>query len=198
MPSSAPRNPVTVPYAKEYLAKLAQVLHALDPRQIEKAGVLLHAARAEGRQVFLLGNGGSAATSSHLAVDFGKGCSRGREKRFRVLSLTDNMPWITALGNDLGYDDIFSEQLANYAQAGDVVLAISSSGNSKNVLKALELANKLGCVTVGISGFAGGKLKELVKLHIHVPDSHMGRIEDGQMIVGHILLYGFMDVEGCG
>ncbi len=198
MPSTAPRNTVTAPYATEYLAKLNQVLSAIDPRKIEEVGALLHAARAEGRQVLILGNGGSAATSSHLAVDFGKGCSRGREKRFRVISLTDNMPWITALGNDISYDDIFSEQLENYAQAGDVVLAISASGNSKNVIKALELANKIGCVTVGISGFAGGKLKDLVKIHIHVPDSHMGRIEDGQMIVGHILLYGFMDAEGCG
>jgi len=192
------KNPVTAAYAKEYIGKLTAVLNQLDPEKIAAFGALLHKARAENRQVLIFGNGGSAATSSHLAVDFGKGCSRGRTKRFRVISLTDNMPWITAIGNDISYDDIFSEQLANFANKGDVVVAISGSGNSKNVIKALELANSLGCETVGISGFKGGKLRELVKLHIHVQDTHMGRIEDAQMIVGHMLLYGFMDTEGCG
>ena len=96
--------------------------------------------------MFLCGNGGSAALASHLAVDLGKGCSRNRPKRFRVLSLNDNMPWLTALANDVSYEDVFVEQLRNFAQPGDVLLAISSSGNSKNILKAVEYANQTGCV----------------------------------------------------
>ena len=161
-------------------------------------GELLSIARAEGRQVFLCGNGGSAALASHLAVDLGKGCSRNRDQRFKVLSLTDNVPWMTALANDISYDDVFVEQLRNYAKKGDLLLAISGSGNSKNVLKALTYANQTGCETIGISGFAGGKLKELVKHHVHIKSDHMGLIEDAQMIVGHMLVYAFMDLEGCG
>lgn len=193
-----PVNLANADYARGYLAKLSALLQTIEPRQVEAVGALLTAARAEGRQVFIIGNGGSAALASHLAVDFGKGCSRNREKRFRVLSLTDNVPWMTALSNDISYEDVFVEQLRNYADKGDILLAISSSGNSKNILKALQYANQIGCETVGISGFAGGKLKDMVKHHVLIKADHMGLIEDGQMIVGHILVYAFMDAEGAG
>ncbi|MEI6233815.1 MAG: SIS domain-containing protein [Planctomycetota bacterium] len=193
-----PINYATPDYIHGYLGKLEAVMKSLDTLEISAVGAILSAARHEGRQVFVAGNGGSAALASHIAVDLGKGCSRNREKRFRVLSLTDNVPWITALGNDISYDDIFSEQLKNYAEKGDVFLAISGSGNSKNILKALQAANQIGCVTVGISGFKGGALKDLVKHHVHVKADHMGLIEDAQLIVSHILMYAFMDVEGCG
>ena len=191
-------NLVTTDYVRSYLAKLDALLKTVDPKQIARVGELLTAARAEGRQVFLVGNGGSAALASHMAVDLGKGCSRNRDKRFRVLSLTDNVPWMTALSNDVSYDDVFVEQLKNYAEKGDLVIAISGSGNSKNILKAVQYANTVGCTTVGISGFAGGKLKDMVTDHVHVKADHMGLIEDVQLIVGHILVYGFMDTEGCG
>ena len=193
-----PTNYATPDYIRGYIGKLESVLKGLDAKEISAVGALLSAARHEGRQVFIAGNGGSAALASHVAVDLGKGCSRNREKRFRVISLTDNMPWITALGNDLSYDDIFVEQLKNYAEKGDLFLAISGSGNSKNILKALQYANQTGCVTVGISGFKGGLLKDLVKHHVHVKADHMGLIEDGQLIICHILMYAFMDSEGCG
>ena len=193
-----PTNYATPDYIRGYIGKLEAVLKSLDPKEISAVGALLSAARHEGKQVFIAGNGGSAALASHVAVDLGKGCSRNREKRFRVISLTDNMPWITALGNDLSYDDIFVEQLKNYAEKGDLFLAISGSGNSKNILKALQYANQTGCVTVGISGFKGGLLKDLVKHHVHVKADHMGLIEDGQLIICHILMYAFMDSEGCG
>jgi D-sedoheptulose 7-phosphate isomerase len=193
-----PVNLANADYAKSYLSKLGNLLQTIDPRQVEAAGALLTAARAEGRQVFLIGNGGSAALASHLAVDLGKGCSRNREKRFRVLSLTDNVPWMTALSNDISYEEVFVEQLRNYAEKGDILFAISSSGNSKNVLKAVQYANQVGCETIGVSGFAGGKLKEMVKHHVLIKAEHMGLIEDGQMIVGHILVYAFMDAEGAG
>ena len=191
-------NLATPDYIRSYLGKLEAVLKSIDPKEVSRVGELLAAARAEGRQVFLCGNGGSAALASHLAVDLGKGCSRNREQRFKVISLPDNVPWLTALANDISYDDVFVEQLRNYARKGDLLIAISGSGNSKNVLKALQYANQIGCVTVGISGFAGGKLKELVAHHVQIKAEHMGLIEDGQMIVGHILVYAFMDAEGCG
>ena len=191
-------NPATADYTRQYLVRLDHLLKAIDPQQIAAVGGLLAAARAEGRQVFLCGNGGSAALASHLATDLGKGCSRNRDRRFRVLSLTDNAAWLTALSNDISYDDVFVEQLRNYADADDVVIAISGSGNSRNVVKAVQWANLNGCVTVGLSGFAGGQLKNLVKHHVHLPGEHMGVIEDAQMIVGHILVYAFMDTEGCG
>jgi len=119
-----PVNLANADYARGYLAKLSALLQTIEPRQVEAVGLLLTMARAEGRQVFLIGNGGSAALASHLAVDLGKGCSRNREKRFRVLSLTDNVPWITALSNDISYEDVFVEQLRNYAEKGDILLAI--------------------------------------------------------------------------
>lgn len=193
-----PTNLATPDYVRGYIGKLEAVLKSLDPREISAVGGLLAVARHEGRQVFIAGNGGSAALASHVAVDLGKGCSRNREKRFRVFSLTDNMPWITAVGNDISYDDIFVEQLKNYAEKDDVFIAVSGSGNSKNIIKALQYANQVGCATVGISGFKGGALKELVKHHVHVKSDHMGLIEDGQLIVCHILMYAFMDSEGCG
>jgi D-sedoheptulose 7-phosphate isomerase len=191
-------NLTTVPYVRSYLERLSALLHKIDPAQVSRVGQLLADARAEGRQVFICGNGGSAALSSHVAVDLGKGASRNRPKRFRVISFTDNVPWLTALGNDISYDEVFVEQLKNFAEKGDVLLAISSSGNSKNIMKAVEYANEVGCETVGVSGFAGGKLKAAVKHHVHIPAEHMGLIEDGQMVVGHILVYAFMDAEGAG
>ena len=193
-----PTNFATPDYIRAYLGKLDAVLKSLSPAEISAAGALLTAARHEGRQVFVIGNGGSAALASHVAVDLGKGCSRNREKRFRVLSLTDNVPWLTAIGNDIAYEDVFVEQLKNYAEKGDLLIAISGSGNSKNILKALHYANQTGCITLGISGFKGGALKDLVKHHIHVKADHMGLIEDGQLVVCHILMYAFMDAEGCG
>src|SRR4051794_35741731 len=110
------QNLASTDYVRSYLKKLTGLLQTIEPKEVEKAGLLLTAAREEGRQVFLCGNGGSAALASHLAVDLGKGCSRNRDKRFRVLSLTDNVPWMTALSNDISYEDVFVEQLRNYAQ----------------------------------------------------------------------------------
>src|SRR5215207_8522054 len=145
-------------------------------------------------QVFVVGNGGSAATASHFAVDLGKGASLDAERRFRVLSLTDNVPWITALGNDLSYEDVFVEQLKNFARPGDLLLAISGSGNSENVLRAVRYANSIGCRTIGLAGFAGGKLREQAQECLVVNSDHMGRIEDGHFIVQHLIVYYFMSL----
>jgi D-sedoheptulose 7-phosphate isomerase len=191
-------NLATPEYVRGYLGRLENTIKTIDPKQVSKVGELLTAARDEGRQVFLAGNGGSAALASHMATDIAKGCSRNRDKRFRCFSLTDNTPWITALSNDISYEDVFVEQIKNFANKGDLFIAISGSGNSKNILKALQYANQAGVVTVGISGFAGGKLKDMVNHHIHIKAEHMGLIEDGQQIVMHALVYAFMDTEGMG
>jgi D-sedoheptulose 7-phosphate isomerase len=131
-------------------------------------------------------------------VDLGKGASLGAERRFRVLSLTDNVPWITALGNDLSYEDVFVEQLRNYARAGDLLLAISGSGNSENVLRAVRYANSIGCRTIGLAGFAGGKLREQAQECLVVSADHMGRIEDGHFVVQHLIVYYFMSTLHAG
>jgi D-sedoheptulose 7-phosphate isomerase len=194
----AVKNLASASYVTSYLDRLGALLKKINPVEVERVGALLCAAREEGRQVFLCGNGGSAAMASHIAVDLGKGASRNRPKRFRVISFTDNVPWMTALSNDVSYEDVFVEQLKNYADKGDILIAISSSGNSKNVLKAVEYANQVGCETVGLSGFKGGKLAAMCKHNVVIPAEHMGLIEDGQMVVGHILVYAFMETEGAG
>ena len=172
--------------AKRYFDELQRVLVSFPTDGVDQiAAVLVKAHRSE-RTVFLCGNGGSAALASHFACDLGKGtayCNGG--KRFRVLSLTDNLPTLTAWANDSSYEDIFSEQLSTFAQPGDVVLAISGSGNSKNVLKALRVAREVGATTVGLSGFEGGEMKSLCDLCVIVPSNNMQIIEDLHLSVAH-------------
>jgi D-sedoheptulose 7-phosphate isomerase len=121
-----------------------------------------------------------------------KGASQ-RGPRFRIMALTDSLPTLTAYSNDVGYECVFTEQLKNFAQKGDVIIALSGSGNSPNVLNALEYGNSIGCYTIALTGRDGGKLAPLAKLQIHVADPHMGRIEDGHMIACHMLCYYFME-----
>jgi D-sedoheptulose 7-phosphate isomerase len=147
----------------------------------------------EGRQVFVFGSGGSAANASHFATDLGKGASDKLGKRFRVLSLNDNVSWITALGNDYAYEDIFVRQLQNYGEPGDLALALSVSGNSPNSVKALEWANGNDLRTVALVGGMGGRMAEIAELVITIDDAHYGRVEDAQMGVCHLLCYAFME-----
>jgi D-sedoheptulose 7-phosphate isomerase len=188
-------TPVLPPatFASEYKAKLAHALDTLDMPSIGKAIEILQQAREQNRHIFVCGNGGSASTASHFACDMVKGASFQREKRFRIMALTDSLPTITAYSNDVHYDCVFVEQLKNFAQAGDVVMAISGSGNSANVVRALEYANSIGCETIALTGRDGGRLGPLAKLQIHVAEPHMGRIEDGHLIVCHMLCYYFME-----
>jgi len=125
----------------------------------------------------------------------GKGASLGRVKRFKVIPLTDNVEWMTALSNDLSYEDVYVEQLKNFAEKNDVLLAISGSGNSENVIRAVQYANETGCHTIGFTGFDGGKLRSLVERCIVIDSDHMGRIEDMHVILQHIICYYFMDQE---
>jgi len=152
-------------------------------------------ARDQDRAIFVAGNGGSLATASHFVCDMVKGASFGYAKRFRIMALTDSLPTITAYSNDVSYECVFVEQLKNFAQPGDVVLAISGSGNSPNVLRAVEYANSIGCRTIALSGRNGGKLGPLAQLNIQVSNPHMGRIEDGHMIILHMIGYYFMEEQ---
>jgi D-sedoheptulose 7-phosphate isomerase len=185
---------MSLEFIRDYLDELDATLRALPHDQI--AGIIdaIRDVRDRDAQVFVVGNGGSAATASHFAVDLGKGASLHAERRFRVLSLTDNVPWITALGNDLSYEDVFVEQLKNYARSGDLLLAISGSGNSENVLRAVRYANSIGCRTIGLAGFAGGKLRKQAQECLVVNSDHMGRIEDGHFVVQHLIVYYFMSL----
>jgi D-sedoheptulose 7-phosphate isomerase len=178
-----------------YREQLIETLGSIDTRQIDQAIEWLAEARANDRHVFICGNGGSAATSSHFVVDMLKGASMNREKRFRILCLNDQIPTLTAYANDIHYDCVFAEQLKNFAQRGDVFMAISGSGNSPNVLRAMEYANSIGCKTIAMTGRDGGKLGPMANLNIHVPAGHMGRIEDGHHIVCHMICYYFMEHE---
>ena len=146
--------------------------------------VLLRAYDAE-RIVYLFGNGGSAALASHFACDLGKGTLNGSAKRFRVMALTDNVPLITAWANDSEYEDIFAQQLASFIQEDDVAFAISGSGNSPNVLRALEVAKQAGGITVGLTGFSGGKMKDLCDFCVIVPSDNMQIIEDLHLCIAH-------------
>jgi D-sedoheptulose 7-phosphate isomerase len=183
-------------FAVSYLTGLRKTIDTIDLNKVEQAIDWLREVRDEGRQIFVCGNGGSAATASHFVTDMLKGASFGREKRFRILALTDSLPTISAYANDVCYDCVFVEQLKNFAHAGDVVMGISGSGNSMNVVSAIEYANSIGCRTVALTGRDGGKLGPLAQLDIHVPEPHMGRIEDAHMIVCHMIGYHFMDCEG--
>jgi len=180
-------------FAEKYKASALEAIAHIDAARVEQAIQWFEEARDANRHIFVCGNGGSASTASHFVCDIVKGASYDRDQRFRILALTDSLPTITAYSNDVGYECIFAEQLKNFAQAGDVVMCISGSGNSPNVLRAIEYANSIGCKTIALTGRNGGKLGPLAQLNIQVPVPHMGRIEDAHMVICHMIAYRFMD-----
>ena len=180
-------------FAADYKSKLVRALDTIDLPRVEDAIAWLRQARDEGRRVFICGNGGSAASANHFACDIVKGASYQRDKRFKIMALSDSIPTMTAYANDVGYEHVFVEQLRNFAEPGDVVMAISGSGNSPNVVNAIEYGNEIGCKTIGLTGFSGGRLAKAAQLNIHVAEDHMGRCEDGHMVVLHMIGYCFMD-----
>ena len=182
-------------YLKSYKGESLGVMQKISEEEVAQLISLLGDAREANRQIFLCGNGGSASTASHLANDLGKGASWNRDQRFRVLALTDNVSWITALANDTDYSQIFVEQLKNYASRDDLLIAFSGSGNSPNVLEAVQWANENSVVTVGITGRPGGKLGEIARYPIFVESSHMGHIEEGHFLIQHLVGYYFMETE---
>jgi len=172
---------------KGYLIELAQVVSRMPREAICAVIDELHRARMRRAQVFLFGNGGSAATASHMANDLNKLTIVPGQPRFRSLALSDNVPCLTAWGNDLAYEDVFVEQLRNFLEPDDVVIGISGSGNSPNVLKALAMAREMGARTIGFTGQDGGQLKELVDICVHVPSDQLTIQEDGHMILDHTI-----------
>jgi D-sedoheptulose 7-phosphate isomerase len=160
---------------------------------VEQLIQTLRVALKEDRQIFVFGNGGSAANASHFATDLGKLASDKIGKRFRVLSLNDNVGWITALGNDYAYEDVFVGQLQNYGRPGDVALSLSVSGNSPNCVKALDWAKKNGLHTVALVGGRRGRMADIAEQVIVINDTHYGRVEDAQMGICHLLCYGFVE-----
>jgi D-sedoheptulose 7-phosphate isomerase len=177
-----------VSFADAYLGYLTEVLKSIDRNAIGKFTKTLLDARERGASIFFIGNGGSASTASHFANDIAVG-TNSYAKPFRAISLTDNQAIITAIGNDFGFDEIFSRQLQLLGKQGDIVVAISASGNSKNLLKAFEYANENGIKTVAITGFSGGAMKEMADEGIHVPtgSKEYGPAEDAHMILDHLI-----------
>ena len=175
--------------ALQYFDMYERVIADLPFAVIEQVTTELLSAHEQERSVFLFGNGGSAALASHFACDLGKGTLSGNhhQKRFRVLALTDNVPLMTAWANDSCYENVFGEQLHNFVQPGDVAFAISGSGNSSNVLRALEIARDAGAINIGLTGFDGGKMKNLCNLCIIVPSDNMQIVEDLHLSVAHAI-----------
>jgi D-sedoheptulose 7-phosphate isomerase len=182
-------------FAQEYKTELQKTIDRIDLDKVEQAIGWFRDARDNNRHIFVCGNGGSASTASHFACDIVKGASFQRQKRFRIMALTDSLPTITAYSNDVSYECAFAEQLKNFAQPGDILMTISGSGNSPNVLAATQTAKEMGCRTIALTGRDGGKLGPMADLNIQVPVPHMGRIEDAHMIVCHMIGYYFMDSE---
>jgi D-sedoheptulose 7-phosphate isomerase len=176
------------PYVQRYVEETAGAIGGeYLPRAIEKIVPLLLAARSADRTIFFFGNGGSASTASHFVVDIGKATIRGESKRFRCVALVDNVESLTAWANDAEYSVVFSEQLRTLGHPGDVAVGISGSGNSPNVLKAMELARTMKLRTIGLTGMGGGRLKELVEVPVVVPSNSMQHVEDAHLLICHLL-----------
>jgi D-sedoheptulose 7-phosphate isomerase len=178
----------------EYITDLQLVLDRLPIDLIEQVILTLHEARLLRRQVFIMGNGGSASTASHFVCDLGKGTRQKGLPNFRVIGLSDNIALMSAYANDEGYQNVFSQQLANLVQPDDIVIGISTSGNSRNVIEAIELANRSGAKTVGFTGIDGGKLAELVDINIYVPCDNIGQIEDVHLMLEHLICRSLLEI----
>ena len=178
--------------ANDYIKELKKVIDSLDLKRVEEAFEMLMGVYRSGRRVFILGNGGSASTASHMASDLSKGTLArvydDKEKRLQVISLTDNASLMTAYSNDLSYNDVFIQQLRNLIEKGDLLIVLSGSGDSENVIRAVKYSRSRGAKTIGLLGFkTGGKLAKLVDCAIVVQSNHYGPIEDTHLIFNHIM-----------
>jgi D-sedoheptulose 7-phosphate isomerase len=178
-------------HVTDYLDRLSESLATIPRQAIQELGEMLYRAYHMGASVFIVGNGGSASTASHMAADLAKNTIGPHMTRFRVMSLNDNMSLLTALANDDGYENVFREQLVNLIKPSDILIAISASGNSPNVLKAIQYANSRHAQTVGLLGFSGGQALELVNHPIVVSSEDYGVIEDAHLVLNHILVEHF-------
>jgi len=180
-------------WLNEYLRAQHAAFDSIPMDSVADIVRMLRTALDEDRQVFVFGNGGSASNASHFITDLGKGASDKLGKRFRCMSLNDNVSWMTAIGNDYAYEEIFSRQLMNYGKPGDIAMAISVSGNSPNVVHGLEWAKKNGLRTIALVGARRGKAAEIAERAIAIDSTHYGRVEDAQMLICHMLCYVFIE-----
>ncbi len=181
-------------WINHYLTAQKRAVDSIPAEGVARLIDVLRRAFLEKRQIFCIGNGGSAANSSHFTTDLGKCSADALGKPFRVMSLTDNTAWITALGNDYAYEDIFVRQLKNYGQPGDVLIGVSVSGNSPNCVKAFEWARANGITTAALVGAKRGRMADLADELIVIDETHYGRVEDTQMHILHMLCYAFVEM----
>lgn len=174
---------------EEYLDREVKAIRNMDIQSINTVMNVLEEAKITGKRIFICGNGGSAATASHFCGDFNKGVSEGQEIKYDFECLNDNVPTMMAVSNDIGYEEIFRFPLRNKMKKGDVFIGISGSGNSKNVVNAMEYAKEIGGITIGIVGYDGGKIKEIADYSIHVDINDMQISEDVHMIMDHLMMY---------
>lgn len=180
-------------FLKKYLRELKELFDTINTREFESLIVSLKEAYEKKSQIFLCGNGGSAATASHIACDLNKGVSFEKDKRFKIICLSDNIPTIMAYANDVSYADVFVEQLKNYMAKGDLIIGISGSGNSENVLKAVRYGNENSGETFGICGYGGGKLKDIAQKSLVINSNDMQKVEDIHLIIFHCAMQGLME-----
>jgi len=184
-------------FSNKYIDEIKALLDRFPHDKFQKIFETLLNAYSQDRHIFVMGNGGSGSTASHFVCDINKGSCSGLEKRFKMICLNDNIPSILAYANDQSYEDIFVEQLKNFLKEGDVVIGISGSGNSRNVLKAIEYARVKGAITIGLCGYDGGELSRIVDIPLVVEINDMQKSEDIHMIVIHMLMQSLSWAVGC-
>lgn len=182
---------------ESYFAELKNTIDMLDDAPIYTAVEALHSARLNEKQIFVMGNGGSASTATHFVCDLNKNTRTDKLPHFRLIGLTDNMAILAAYANDEGYENVFVKQLANFIRPGDVVVGISASGNSENVLRAIQFANETGeNTTIGLTGFSAGKLGPMAQIHMHVPSDNIEQVEDIHLVLAHLMTTA-LKKKGC-
>lgn len=181
-------------FLNDYIQKQKQTLDTIPLEEVAKVVALFKEALDGDQQIFVFGNGGSAANASHFVTDLGKGSSDKTYRRFRCLSINDNTPWITALGNDYAFDEVFVRQMMNFSKPGDLMFVMSVSGNSPNLVKAASWAKENGVRVIALVGAKKGKLADMADFAIVVNDDHYGRVEDAHMGICHMIAYAFMEL----
>ena len=180
-------------FVQNYINEQRNALESIPVAEVEKLIATFQTALKEDRQIFVFGNGGSASNASHFVTDLGKSSSDSVYRRFRCLSLNENLSWITAIGNDYAYEDIYLRQLQNYARAGDIVFTLSVSGNSPNLVKALDWCNMNNIYSIALTGAKRGRLADIADQVITINSTHYGRVEDCQMHICHMICYAFIE-----
>jgi D-sedoheptulose 7-phosphate isomerase len=182
-------------FLRSYQSGVLKTIQDIDLDKLSQVIEMFKEARAQGRRIFLCGNGGSFATASHFVCEMVKSASYNRPLRFRIIMLGEGLPTLTAYSNDHSYECAFAENLKNFAEPGDIVMALSGSGNSPSVVQALEYGASIGCRTIALTGRDGGRLGRIAQLHINSAQQTMGKIEDSHMVIMHMICYYFMEEE---